>query len=366
MADQELALLFTLYKIPAIGPKTARRLIDSFGDLDALFSASLKKLMAIPGVGYTTAKKITSAQVNQGSNYLRHFRQKYASIQIIPYYHARYPRRLAVYNDAPLFLFFAGNQDLNAERMISIVGTRNPSEHGTEWLQKCIEQLSGYTLCIISGLAHGIDTIVHRSCVQNNVATLGVLGHGLDRIYPAENVKLANKMIQQGGLLSEFMPMEAPKREHFPMRNRIIAAMADAVLVVESKEKGGSMITAQFANEYYKEVFAVPGRPSDTRSAGCNLLIKNHQAHMVTQAKDIIDLMNWEEANTPPKQKHLFYDASEEEAHVIACIRKEPGIGVDAIQNETGFRSANLSLLLLNLEFHSIIKSLPGKRYILA
>ncbi len=366
MNTSELPFLVALGETPKIGPKKARLLISYCGGVKAIFSSAKKTLLKIPGIGIQTVGHLMSINPQEIYKPIQDYLDKNPQVTILPYFDERYPQRLKHYEDAPLYLFYAGNYDLNEQRFLGIVGTRDPSQYGKLMVERLLSELSNTSVCIISGLAYGIDTEAHRQAVAHNLPTIGVLGHGLDKIYPSSNMKLAKQMIMHGGILSEFLPGTEPNREHFPMRNRIIAALSDGLIVVESKESGGSMITARFAHEYSKDVLAIPGRAGDPKSKGCNMLIKEHVAAMVESGKDVLEALMWTEIKDEGKQKTMFYDANPEEQIVIDYLKDNEDAHIDLLQKTLAIKPSKISALLLNLEFNGIIKTLPGKRYILA
>jgi len=275
--------------------------------------------------------------------------------------------RLRPYEEAPLVLFYKGNVDLNAPRTVAIVGTRKPTERGKMVCEEIVEELKKYEVQIISGLAYGIDVTAHKKCVEIGVPTIGILGHGLGRIYPPAHRNVGMEMCENGGLLTEFSYQVQPKREHFPMRNRIIAAMSDALIVVESGEGGGSIISAELGNKYGKAVFAVPGRLRDDHSKGCNLLIKKGKARLLEHADDIASTLKWdsEEAERPDIREKILADLNENEKIIVNILQNVDDMTIDKITFESRLAPAKISSILLNLEFKGLIKNLPGKRYML-
>ncbi|MCB0580885.1 MAG: DNA-processing protein DprA, partial [Phaeodactylibacter sp.] len=256
--------------------------------------------------------------------------------------------------------------DLNAERIVAIVGTRRPSVHGIHTCEELVEGLKPYGVVLISGLAYGIDITAHRKCLALDIPTVGVLGHGLRRIYPAQHQAVARAMAQSGGLLSEYPSYTMPDREHFPMRNRIIAGLCDALIVVETRKKGGSMISAHMANDYNKDVFAVPGRIKDSCSEGCNHLIKCHKAALIEQAADIAYVMRWDEPQAQKAiQKQLFVELTESEKIVVDLLSQYEAVGIDQLTGTLQVANSQMAGLLLELEFKGVIRALPGKRYVL-
>ena len=261
-------------------------------------------------------------------------------------------------------MYYKGNADLNNSKIVSVVGTRTPSEYGKHMTEKLIKDLSHSGVLVVSGLAYGIDVLAHKESLSNNLDTVGVLAHGLDRLYPAAHTNYAKKMVQQGGLLTEFMSQTNPDRENFPKRNRIVAGMCDALIVVESKRQGGSLITATIANAYNKDVFAFPGRADELLSEGCNGLIKSNKASLIESAEDLFYIMNWNEEKKQPKsQIQLFTNLSDEEQFIIDCFKDKSQLHIDEICAFTQLPISKTSSHLLTLEFSNLVKSLPGKMF---
>ncbi|MGK6352311.1 DNA-processing protein DprA [Parapedobacter sp. DT-150] len=353
-----------LTKVTGIGPVLGRHLISHFGSAEAVFAASKKERMAIPGIGHRLADAIGEADVFHEAEKELCFVEKH-HIQILSWDDKGYPKRLADCPDAPLLLYFKGNTDLNAPRIISIVGTRNATSYGKSICTAFIEALLPYNVTIISGLAHGIDSHAHRNALGHGIPTVGVLGHGLDRIYPATNREMAAKMLDRGGLLTEFPSGTNPDKQNFPMRNRIIAGLADVTIVVEAAAKGGALITAEIANTYNRDVCAFPGNLNQDFSAGCNYLIKTHRAHMITSAKDLEYLMNWEVEVSPPESKQLqlpiSLDASEQQ--VYETIQAAGTLAIDDLSLHLRWPQSKLAITLLEMELKGVIVALPGKVY---
>jgi len=358
--------IMALTRLNGIGPILSRQLISHCGSAEEVFKSSMSALSKIPQIGNQKARLIKYDDVAEDVDKELEFAEK-KGVSVLTYLDEAYPRRLNNYEDAPIILYYKGTVDLNALRTVAIVGTRKPTDYGILSCEKIVEDLGKYDPIIVSGMAYGVDSTAHRSSVRNNIPTIGVLGHGLDRLYPPTNRDLAAKMIENGGLLTEFPSGTNPDRENFPMRNRIIAALSDVVIVIESKRKGGSMITADLANGYFKDVFALPGRINDDHSSGCNLLIKSLKASLLESAKDIAYIMRWEERTDTKKQQELFIELNEIETKIIDHFRssKEKEITIDKLHYQLQLPVSQLSGLLLELEFKGMIKSLPGKKYVL-
>lgn len=354
-----------LTKISKVGPVTARTLVSYCGSPEEVFRSSAKTLLKIPGIGAQLAQQIKSAEPQAAAEKeLYHLeRQK---IQALFYLDEQYPQRLKPYPDSPLVLYFRGNADLNAKRIIAIVGTRKPTVPGTAFCEEFLEQISPHDPLIISGLAYGIDICAHRKALELKLPTVGVLAHGLAHLYPSAHQVVAQKMLEQGGILSEYGFETKAEKEHFPLRNRIIAGLCDALVVVETARYGGSIITVNYANEYNKDVFAVPGRVKDPFSAGCNELIKNNQAHLLESAEDVVRMLRWD---LPPYtygvQQQLFIELSAEEKNIVDLLRHDEEKNIDELTFVTQKSHSAMAALLLELEFKGLIKALPGKRYIL-
>ncbi len=352
-------------KIPGVGAVTARQLIAFCGGVKNVFDASKKELLAIPGIGPVMAKTIVNKTTFDEAEEELIFLEE-NDIQTLFYLDRNYPQRLVHFSDSPILLYFKGNVSLNHPRTVGIVGTRKPSEQGKIICEELIEDLKEYNVQIISGLAYGVDITAHKKSLAMDIPTIGCLGHGLHMTYPAKHKSVAKQMTQKGGLLTEFNSKQKPDGPHFPMRNRVIAGLCDALIVVETARRGGSMITAEIANQYHKDVFAIPGRIKDSNSLGCNLLIKSHKANLIESAKDIEYIMQWDKkGETKAVQAQLFVDLSEEEHKIVDYLKLKENDSIDNISYQTGLQSSQLSALLLNLEFKGCIKSLPGKRYML-
>jgi DNA processing protein len=370
----ELLYRIALTKIQGIGAITAKQLVKRAGSATKVFQSSQKELLKITGIA--TAKQILTQEVMDWTNKELEFVDK-NQIKVYFFDDEAYPNRLKMVHDAPFVLYAQGNMDLNVERVVAIVGTRSPTHRGIEVCESLIDGLKKYNPLIISGLAYGIDIAAHRQAVAVGLPTVGVMGNGLRRIYPREHQDFTHKMLEMGGLLTEFPHDQDPDREHFPMRNRIIASLCDALVVIESARKGGSMISALYANDYHKEVFAIPGRVGDTYSAGCNHLIKTHKANILESAADIGYIMGWEttveNGETPVVttkstrkgvQPPLFISQlSAPEQHILDLLQNADSLSTDQLLKETGVTYSQMAGILLSMEMNGLIRALPGKRY---
>ncbi len=364
MERKELFYLVALAAVQRLGPITIRALIDHFGCASAVFEAEEAALQEVQGVGEHLAKAIKNQKdpLAFAESELAFVERN--GLQLITYRDADYPRRLSYYPDAPLVLYYLGGADLNPDRIVGIVGTRSPTHQGVQFVEELMDGLKDYRPLVISGLAYGIDAAAHRAALEAGLPTVACLAHGLRTLYPSAHRKLAAKMREEGGLLTEHHSRARPLREHFPLRNRIVAAMSDALIVVESGEEGGSMITASLANGYGKEVFAVPGRLRDAKSAGCNKLIKTHQASLLQSAEDIAYLLGW---NKPlggrGRQLKMFQELSEPEQQLVLMLEEEGSLSFDQLSRRMSMGAGRLSALLLELECKNVVQTAPGKRF---
>ncbi|MFZ1749537.1 MAG: DNA-processing protein DprA [Saprospiraceae bacterium] len=362
--DERYLYLIALTKVKKVGPVIAKTLISYCGGVEEVFHASAKELMKIPNIGAAFLANFQPKTVLKEAELEVEFAIK-NNIKILSYLDTTFPKRLNYFDSSPIIVYTKGNADFNHFRTVGIVGTRRPSEYGKLMCEKIVEGLLPYNVLVVSGLAFGVDAVAHKKAVELQIPTLGVLGHGLDRIYPAEHKSLSKKMIDNGAIMSEFVSGTLPDRENFPMRNRIIAAISDVVIVIESKRKGGSIITAEFANEYNKDVFAIPGSVTEELSEGCNKLIKQNKAHLLESAADIGYIMRWEDLDaTKVVQQQLFVDLDPQETLVLDLLRKVKEMTIDAITNQLSITPSETASILLGLEFKGMVRSLPGKKFI--
>lgn len=349
--------------LPGVGDITAKKLIAYCGGVEEIFKLRKSALMKIPGVGPVLAKLILEQDVLKRAEEEVEFVLK-NNINPIFYTEKQFPERLKHCMDSPILIYTQGEMDLNAKRIVSIVGSRNATDYGKHVCEKLVKGLKSPDLLIVSGLAYGIDITAHKSALKYGVPTIGVLAHGLDRLYPSIHKKVASEMMEAGGLITEFMQGTNPDRENFPKRNRIVAGIADATIVVEAAKKGGALITAELANSYNRDVFAVPGRVDDKYSEGCNWLINRNKAVLTSSAEDILYLMNWEKENESkakkPIQKQLFVELSDEQ-RLITDLLHEGQLSIDSICAKAQMPMSKVAAALLDLEFSGLVTSLPGK-----
>ena len=364
----ELLYKIALTQLPMVGDVNAKKLIAYSGSCKSIFDSNKAKLLKIPGIGESIADVI----ISNFSNALKRAEEELLFIakhNITPLFFldSNYPNRLKHCADSPILLYHKGNTNFENNKFIAIVGTRNATESGKKITEKIIEELSVYNPVIVSGLAYGIDICAHKIALKNNLQTVGVLAHGLDKLYPSQHKETAKQMLNSGGLLTDYLSKTNPDRENFPSRNRIVAGMVDAIVVVEASNKGGALITAEIANNYSRDVFAVPGRIDDVYSQGCNKLIKQNKASLLESAQDIAYICGWQQAKKQiKKQQQLFVELSKEEQIIFDVLSKRTQLPIDDLSIETKYTMGKLSGILLNLELKNIVKSMPGKIYCLA
>lgn len=353
--------LLAIWAIPSIGSINSRKLIAHAGGIENVFKLKQKDLLKISGFGKHITSQILNKQAFEIADKELKFIEKY-KINITSFFDDEYPFLLKQSEDCPLLYFSKGQSISNNKKYLSIVGTRNATPRGIEFCENLIKDLKNrnHDVCIVSGLAFGIDIAAHKAALKNGLSTIAVLGHGLDRIYPAKHRNIATDMLERGALVSEFFSGMFPDKNNFVRRNRIIAGLSEATIVVESDKKGGSLITANIANSYNRDVFAVPGRINDKYSSGCNNLIKTHRAALLQSVEDIEYVLGWEQ-NKQPKQQQLFVKLSEEEQKLIDVFKNNEELNIDVICRKSGFNMAKVSAILLNLEFMGLINCLPGK-----
>jgi len=351
--------------LDAVGDVHAKSLLDYFGSAEAVFSAGPEALMMVPGIGPLIAGQILKSRSRAlflAEQQLR-FVEKYG-VQVLFYTDERYPYRLRNCHDAPVVLYYKGTADLNHPRIVSIVGTRKATAYGRQLCKQLCEVLSGYNVLVISGLAYGIDVSAHKESLQYHIPTVGVLAHGLDRIYPAQHRPVAEKMLLNGGLLTEFPSGTAPEKTNFPQRNRIIAGIADATIVVEAAARGGALITAELANSYSRDVYAFPGRTSDLCSQGCNFLIRTNRAGLISNAVDFVEFMGWEQFSDDrhASQLQMPLELDPELTRLLEALGHSE-MHVDELARVSHLSQGQLAMSLLDLEMLGLLAVLPGKIY---
>jgi len=361
--EHPLVYRIALTLVPNIGPVVARLLLQHLSP-EEIFTEKQTLLERIEGVGRLRIGSIRK---------FKDFARAEAEIAFIEKHRVRplfltdpdYPRRLQHCYDAPVLLYYKGNADLNQSKIIAVVGSRSHTEYGRQVCEKLADDLQGSGVLVISGLAYGIDSLVHKQSLKAALQTVGVLAHGLDKIYPADHFAMAKEMTAQGGLLTEFVTGTQPDRHHFPSRNRIVAGISDATIVVETEVKGGSMITAELANGYHKDVFAFPGRTLDKKSGGCNHLIKTNRAQLLTDGTQLLETMGWALPKKPVRKqpRQLFIELSAEEQAIVTLLQERQQADIDELHLRSGLSSSRVAVAVLNLEMQQVIQALPGKRY---
>jgi len=366
MTDQELLHTIALTRIPGLGLAGMHKLMRACGSAVAIF----ERRKELPDLVQGSDKLVDALDCPQAFERAEkevEFVRKNA-ILALGYNDADYPSRLRECNDAPVVLFYKGNIPLNQLKVINMVGTRQSTDYGQRICNAFLRDLK--QLCpdvlVVSGLAYGIDIAAHRAALGNGLHTVGVLAHGLDRIYPSVHRQTAVQMVQQGGLLTEFMSGTTPDRQNFVMRNRIVAGMCDATIVVESAAKGGALITANLAEGYNRDCFAFPGRCDDPFSMGCNALIRDNKAALIQSAEEFVKAMQWD-VQTPvkqPVQRQLFPDLNDEEQAIVALLQAMPdGYSLNDLSVTAQMAVNKLSALLFEMELKGVVQALPGNKY---
>ncbi len=365
MSTESLVHKIALGMIPGVGDITARKLVSYTGSVEAVFSESYRSLTRIPGVGDQLAKAVAGREYLAEAAREAEFVEKHG-IKVFFYLDDDYPFRLRQCEDSPVTFYFRGKADLNAPFLLSIVGTRNATQRGREICQKIVAGLSVHFpgLIIISGLAYGIDIAAHKAALANGLPTVAVLGHGLKTIYPSLHSGVAKSILENGGQLTDFSSDTLPERNNFIRRNRIIAGISDATLIVESGLRGGALITADIAASYNREVMAVPGRPGDEWSAGCNALIRCNKAALVEGHEDIEYLLGWKPAAlAAPVQTVLFSGMTDSERKIYEALKTEGDMTVDLLTRLLDIPVNKLSTILLQMELAGLITPCPGSVY---
>ncbi|MDP5198376.1 DNA-processing protein DprA [Flavobacterium sp. DG2-3] len=363
MTDQELFNLLALLKVDGVGDILGKKLLHTFGSASEIFKAKSAQLAAVDGIGAALLKNLKDKTIFEKADRELSF-IKNNTIDVSFFQDESYPERLKHCFDAPILIFTAGNLDFKNKKLISIVGTRQITSYGTDFCRKLIEDLAPLDPVIVSGFAYGVDIVAHQAAMDYNLQTVGVLAHGLNQIYPRTHKKYMAKMEENGGFITEFWSDSNPDKEKFVRRNRIVAGMTEATIVIESADKGGSLITANMANDYNRDVFAVPGRVTDKYSQGCNNLIKTQKANLLTSAADLIYMLNWDIKEKPKNiQKQLFVELEPEEQKVYDFLQKKGKELLDIIAIECDIPIYKLSGILIGMELKGIIRPLPGKLF---
>lgn len=364
MTKDELIAVLRLQNVPNIGDINAKKLIAHCGSPKAVFENKKQQLLKIDGIGLYTINGLHDHEHLELAQAEYEYIQKH-DISYDYFMDADYPNLLKHCVDGPMLLFKKGKIDLEERKIISVVGTRNITSYGMAFCEKFIEDIAPLNPIIVSGFAYGVDICIQKAAVKHGLQTIGCLAHGLNQIYPKVHSKYMSDVEKNGGFLTEFWSTSNPDRKNFLRRNRVIAGMAEATIVVESAEKGGSLVTADIANSYNRDVFAVPGRSGDKYSTGCNNLIKQQKAHMLTSAADLVYLLNWELEEKEKKtiQKQLFVELNPEEKKIYSYLQKEGKQILDIIALECKLPIFKVSSTLLNMEMKGVTRPLPGKLF---
>lgn len=363
MNDQDLFNLLALLRVDGVGDIMGKKLLQSFGNASDIFKAKNAQLAAVDGIGSVLLKNLRDKTIFQKAESELEFIKK-NKINVSYFQDQKYPEKLKHCFDVPILIFTAGNIDFEKKKMISIVGTRQITSYGTDFCRKLIEDLAPLDPIIVSGFAYGVDIVAHQAAMDYNLQTIGVLAHGLNRIYPSSHKKYMARLEENGGFITEFWSDSNPDKEKFVRRNRIVAGMTEATIVIESADKGGSLITANMANDYNRDVFAVPGRVTDKYSQGCNNLIKTQKANVLTNAADLIYMLNWDIKENPKNiQKQLFVELEPEEQKIYDFLQKNGKELLDVIAVQCDFPIYKMSAILLNMELKGLIRPLPGKLF---
>ncbi len=363
--DQNRLSLLALHFISGIGDYTIRQLVSYSGSAERVFKIPKGKLMKIPGIGEVTAQSIINGKPF-GKAEKELLRAEKEEVELIFFTDKKYPTRLKQIDDAPSLLYAKGNTDFENAKTVGIVGTRKATDYGKARVEELVASLVPHEALIVSGLAYGIDIHAHKHAVKNNLPTVGVMGSGIDVIYPSAHKDTVKKMLDQGGIITEHPFGTKPDAHNFPARNRIVAGLSDAIIIVEAAERGGALITAEIGNSYNKDVFAFPGNIGQSTSDGCNSLIKANKAHLITSVKDLEYIMNWDVAVKAPKKNIPFslegYDDAEKIV-IQTLIDNKGSLNIDNLSWKTNLPLSQLASILLGLEFKGIMQSLPGKIY---
>ncbi len=366
LSTNDLRYTLALQKIPNLGDISAKKLLRKLGSAEAIFKEKKSSLAKIDGIGAVKLRDLNlKQQLEQADEEIEYIENN--GVEWSYFQDKDYPERLKHCLDGPILLFQRGNIDLVNKKIISIVGTRKITSYGNAFCQNLIEELSPLNPVIVSGLAYGVDICAHKAALENNLQTIGCLAHGLNQIYPKDHKKYAKKMEENGGFFTEFWSSDKFDKTNFLKRNRIIAGLSEATIVIESAEKGGSLVTADIANSYNREVFALPGRATDPQSTGCNNLIKQQKAHILTSAADIIYHLGWELKEAPkPRQTQLFVELDEEEKIIYRFLKAREKELLDSIAVECSLPVFKVATLLMNMELKGVVRPLPGKLFQLA
>lgn len=362
LKDEQLLAILRLQKTKLIGDILAKKLINIVGDVEAIFKETNHKLSKINGIGELSLKALQDTTILKKAEKELAYIQK-EKLQVSYFLDNDYPENLKHCIDAPILFFYDGTIEFSTQKIISIVGTRNITPYGKELCKQLVKDLEPYKPTIVSGFAYGVDIEAHKAAIENNLQTIAVLAHGFEQIYPKVHKKYMHQVNENGGFVSEFWHDEDPLRENFLKRNRIVAGLSKATIIIESAEKAGSLVTADIANSYNRDVFAFPGKVTDIFSKGCNSLIRHNKAHLLESANDVVQHLNWDINTKPQKniQKQIFVDLNENELKIFNYLKNKNQENLDIIALETQIPIYQLAPILLQMELKGVIKPLPGK-----
>lgn len=362
MKEEEILALLRLQKTTSVGNILAKKLITTVGNAPDIFKQKKSTLLKIHGIGTHVIQNLLDHSYQELAekelNYLNDNNVEYSC-----FFEKEYPKNLQHCIDAPILIFKEGAIDFSNKKIISVVGTRMMTNYGRDFCQRFVDELAVYNPIIISGFAYGVDICAHRAAMKSKLQTIAVLGHGFGQIYPKVHKKYIHQVNENGGFITEFFHNQPPLPENFLKRNRIIAGLSEATIVVESALKGGSLVTADLANSYDRDVFAVPGRVNDRMSQGCNQLIYNNKAHLLKSSEDLVKMLNWDLSEKPQPVQSLFNELPHEEQKIVACLKGQKHQSLDLIAAETQIPIDQLTTLLLQLELKNKVVPLPGKLF---
>ncbi|MEO9572309.1 MAG: DNA-processing protein DprA [Polaribacter sp.] len=366
MKEEKLLAVLRLQRCKAIGSILAKKLIVNVGNIEQVFKEKAAVLSKINGIGKHVLKHLFDTKnIDLAEQELKYIKDN--NIKYSYFLDDHYPENLQHCIDSPILFFKDGNLDFSNKKIISIVGTRNISSYGRDFCNQFVKEIAEYNPIIVSGFAYGVDICAHKAAIENNLQTIAVLAHGFEQIYPKIHKKYIHQVNKNGGFLTEFWSEEAPLRENFLKRNRIVAGISKATIIIESASKGGSLVTADIANSYDRDVFAVPGRITDVYSKGCNNLIKNNKAHLLNSASDLVKMLNWDVQEKPKLiQKQLFVELNENEQKIYDLLHEKGQQLLDVISLECNIPVYELSSILLQMELKGVTKPLPGKMFEIA
>lgn len=363
LSKTELLYTLALLRTPNLGDISIKKLLNKIGSAEAVFNEKKSSLSKIDGIGLLRLKNLNpKIQLEEAEEELRFIEER--NIDCYYFHDKIYPEKLKHCIDGPILLFGRGNIDLENKKILSIVGTRKITSYGKNFCQELIEELSPLNPVIVSGLAYGVDICAHKAAIENGLQNIACLAHGLNQVYPKDHLKYIRSIEENGGLFTEFWSTDVFDRNNFLRRNRVIAGLSEATIVIESAEKGGSLVTADIANSYDREVFAVPGRTTDAQSRGCNNLIMQQKAHVLTSAADVIYHLGWQlKESTKPRQTQLFVELDAEEKLVYSFLKEKDKELLDVIALECNLPVYKIATILMNMELKGLVRPLPGKLF---